>query len=80
MMTGIFEAIGQLIGLIRDWINPANKKKRQIDALKKKLEKLQRERDALMTSGKDPERLGAVLNEIIKVKKEIYSLETGGTG
>jgi len=74
-MTGVFEAIGQLIGLIRDWINPANKKKRQIDALKKKLEKLQRERDALMSSGKDPERLGVVVNEIIKVKKEIYDLE-----
>jgi hypothetical protein len=76
-MTGVFEAIGQLIGLIRDWINPANKKKRQIDALKKKLEKLQRERDTLIASGKDPERLGAVLNEIIRVKKEIYSLELG---
>jgi len=74
-MTGIFEAIGQLIGLIRDWINPANKKKRQIDDLKKKLEKLKRERDALIASGKDPERLGVVLNEIIKVKKEISDLE-----
>jgi len=74
-MAGIFEAIGQLIGLIRDWINPANKKKRQIDVLKKKLEKLQRERDALMTSGKSPERLGVVLNEIVKVRKEIYDLE-----
>ena len=79
-MTGIFEAVGQLIGLIRDWINPANKKQRQIDALKKKLEKLQGERDVLISSGKDPERLGAVVNEIVKVRKEIYSLEMGGTG
>ena len=72
----IFQAIGKIFDFCKEWFNPENRKKRKLESLRKQLEVLKKRRDAILAGSVDqPEKMGEIVNEIIKVKKEIERLE-----
>lgn len=72
----IVGALKNIFGFLSIWFDPKARKQRKLESLRKKIEGLKCERDKLLTPGRNnPERLGALVNSIIELRKQIADIE-----
>jgi hypothetical protein len=79
--THLFNIIKPILNIVYTLLNPKDRDKRKLQSLYARLDKLQKERDEIISKTiklpktSNPAILGAVLDDIYRVRKKISNLK-----